>query len=88
MPAMATTPITTGAAMAATGTELLELLACGEGEPVTDADVARVEDGAAVMTTVAGAVLFCWSEGVQYAVVSEVCETYTTPTLCFARSSC
>jgi hypothetical protein len=70
-PAMASTPITTGAAMAAIGTDLLELTEetgvlkeDEEGEGVEDEGVEdeAVEDEVAVMMRVAGAVEFCWSD--------------------------
>lgn len=57
-------PRTTGAAMAAMGTEWW-----GEGEGWVDGVdevvvvVGRGEEGAAVMMRVVGAVLFCWSVG-------------------------
>lgn len=58
MPAMARTPITTGAAMAATGTGLLEELAWGDGELMGVAITVKGDVGASVMTR---AVLFAWS---------------------------
>jgi hypothetical protein len=65
--------MTTGAAMAATGTELCEELAA---EGVVDAvEVDEVDDGAGVIRGVD--VLFCWSVGVSLELVSYLLKTYT-----------
>jgi hypothetical protein len=82
--AMARTPMTTGAAMAATGTDLFEELAAeGVGDAV---EVDEVDDGAGV-TGADEDVLFCWSAGVSLELVSCLLETYTRPILYCAHSS-
>jgi hypothetical protein len=83
--AMARTPMTTGAAMAATGTDLFEELAV---EGVDDAvEVDEVDDGLGVIGGVDEDVLFCWSAGVSLELVSCLLETYTRPILYCAHSS-
>lgn len=78
--------MTTGAAMAATGTELFEELAAeGVDEAVEVVEVDKVDDGAGVI----GAdedVLFGWSVGVSLEPVSYLLETYTRLILYSARS--
>lgn len=54
--------MTTGAAMAATGTDFSDLLSPeGEDDAVLDPDVDKVDNGAGVMGAVEGVVLLSWS---------------------------
>lgn len=75
--------MTTGAAMAATGTDLREEPATGGEDEAVEVDT--VDDGAGVIG-IDEDVLFCWSVGVSLELNSCLLETYTRPIPYCARS--